>query len=70
MFKDDLLPGGDEDEVVFGYSSNHNISFHGDWETGYTVAEWKELTDEEKDNAFTEAVFDLVDIYVKNEGVE
>lgn len=39
----------DDDEVLVGYESSHNISFHGkDDELGITWGEWRKLSEEQR----------------------
>lgn len=53
----------DDEEVVLGYASNQNITFRGEVYTGYTWGEWRQMTDQEKEDAYTELVWDLVELW-------
>jgi hypothetical protein len=53
-----------DDEVMFSYSAPSNISFHGRIGSGYSRAEWDEMSDVEQDEVMTEAVWRLIDMDV------
>lgn len=53
--------------VKLGYESSSNITFHGEIDTGYTREEWDDLTEADRREHLTDAVFELVDIYVKDD---
>lgn len=53
----------DDEEVVLGYASNRNISFRGQVYTGYTWGEWRRMTDQEKEDAYTEELGNLVELW-------
>jgi predicted Fe-S protein YdhL (DUF1289 family) len=59
-----------EDFVTLGYSSTHNIIFNGEEKTEITVAEWNEMSTDERDEVIQETLNSLVDVYVKNEDAE
>jgi len=54
----------DHEEVELRYSSNQNITFNGTLYPGYTWGEWRELTEEQRDTAIENELWELVDIYV------
>lgn len=55
----------DTDPVTFSYSSPRNISFRGSDGVGYTWGEWREMTQEERDEALDEAVYgNLIDVSI------
>lgn len=58
-----------EDEfVVFGMSSNRNVSFNYNNDTSvYSKAEWAEMTDREKDAVLMEYLCENVEVYVVEE---
>lgn len=51
------------DTVKLGYSSNKNITFSGEIETGIPREEWDEMSDEGKDEVIEGCLWDLVDVY-------
>lgn len=53
--------------VRFGYSASSNISFHGEIETGITREDWEAMSEAERDREMDEAIYGLVDIYVKDD---
>jgi hypothetical protein len=48
--------------VKLQYAATSNISFHGVWDTGVEREEWNEMSEEERDGFYEEAVFSLIDI--------
>lgn len=55
----------DPDEMImFKYASNHNITFEGEEESGYTREEWNELPQKAKDEAVEDFLWGLVDVWV------
>lgn len=52
-----------EDYVVFKYAAPSNVSFMGEYETCIPREEWNEMTDEEKQEAFFDVAFELVEIW-------
>lgn len=55
------IPDGDQ-PVRFSYASSRNITFHGEDESGYTRAEWAEMTEAERGDALLDYVNGLVDV--------
>lgn len=55
-----------EDEQVFRYASNRNITFRGELSTGMTKQEWRDLSDSERDEFLNEMVWELVEIWEKD----
>jgi hypothetical protein len=53
----------DEKEVRLGYSSSHNISFNGTYETGIPRSEWDHMSDRDKQEVYQEALNDLVEVF-------
>lgn len=56
------------DTVKLGYSSMRNISFKGVIDTEVSREQWDEMTDAEKDEEITDALFYLVDIWEIEDG--
>jgi hypothetical protein len=54
---------GDEETVVLNYAALSNITFHGKWDTGIPRSEWEEMTMEEQDQVFTNALYEIVEIW-------
>jgi hypothetical protein len=59
----------DDDLVMVGYASSKNISFRSQQpeELGPTWGEWREMTEAQKDEAFSEYLFNLVDVWVEDD---
>lgn len=55
------------DTVRFYYSSWHNISFHGELDSGIPKEEWTEMDGATKKEIMNEAVHELVDLCVIDE---
>lgn len=51
------------DEIqLFRYASPKNISMHGELDAGMTRQEWADLSDEERQEVFSELVWELIEI--------
>lgn len=57
----------DDDPVMIKYESNRNISFQDEEELGYTWGEWRAMSRKRKDEAITTYLYELVDVYVKDD---
>lgn len=57
----------DNDPVMVSYSAMSNISFRGEDELGYTWGEWRQMDKPAQDEAVSEFLFQLVDVYVKED---
>jgi len=58
-----------DENMVFGYSSSQNISFHGHFDSGYTVEEWNQMSEEQQSKVAEEIFWDanLIDFWVSEE---
>lgn len=54
------------DTVKLSYAASSNITFRGDYDTGYTREEWDDLTAPEQNEVITDALYYLVDIWVED----
>ena len=54
----------DKDQVKFGYESPRNVSFQGKDDSGYTKAQWREMSEDERNQALQDYLNELVDVYV------
>lgn len=52
-----------DDYVVVRYAAASNITFHGKDTLPYTKEEWSEMSDNEQNQALSEFLFNLVEIY-------
>lgn len=55
-------------KIQFGYDSSENVSFHGVVESDIEDSEWDEMTQEEQTEEMTQALWELVDMYVIRNG--
>jgi hypothetical protein len=54
----------DDDPVIFKWAANSNISFRGEVDSGYTWGGWREMSDEEKGEAYIKFIFDNLGVEV------
>jgi hypothetical protein len=60
----------DDDPVMMGYGAFSNITFHhpeGGRESGYTWGDWREMSQESKDEAIQDFLNELVEVWVLDE---
>lgn len=60
----------DDEPVMFGYSSGHNITFNnkdGRDESGYTWGEWRKMSDKDREDTLQEYLNELVDVFVQDD---
>lgn len=55
------------DTVKLGYSSNKNITFRGELDTGIEREEWDTLSEKEQDEVLNDMIWELVQLHVKDE---
>lgn len=60
----------DEDPVIFGYNASCNIGFQGSEDSGYTWGEWRAMSADEKQDAYSEFVWNNLGVDVFPEGDE
>jgi hypothetical protein len=54
----------DDAPVKFRYSAMNNISFRGTEDSGYTWGEWREMSEDEKREAFQEFLWGTLGVDV------
>ncbi len=59
----------DDEPVMVSYAASSNITFKSrePEELGPTWGEWREMNDKEKNEAFTDYLFNLVDVWVEGD---
>lgn len=55
------------DTVKFGYGAASNITFHGTYDTGIEREDWDEMSNDERESVETQALYDLVELWVEGE---
>lgn len=58
-----------EENMIFNYNSSRNITFRGTFDSGYTIGEWDEMTEEQRREAEMELFWssDIVDFWMSEE---
>lgn len=58
----------DDDPVLFGYSSDENITFSGEnQDSGLTWSEWRAMSEEERTEARTDFLWTIAEVYVEDD---
>ncbi len=55
------------DNVKFGIASPRNVSFRHSDDSGYSKAEWSEMSERERDDALREWLFEQVEAWVEDD---
>lgn len=58
-----------EENMVFNYNSSRNISFHGSFDSGYTIEEWNQMTEEQQSEVEMDLFWssDIVEFWISED---